>query len=418
MPDGRRLLIHWAKAPTTDGRVHVIETIVDVTKRKQDEQSLRQSQKMEALGRLAAGIAHDFNNLLMVVIGHAQRVAQQLGSHPCHHEVEMIGQAGSRAAALTKKLLTFSRRQVLEQRDVPLNTLIRDMEDILRRLIGEQIQTVIVLDPRAGHVLGDPVQIEQVLLNLALNARDSMAEGGILTIETGNADLDEAYVRVHPGAVPGPYVKLVVEDTGCGIDAETLAHIFEPFFSTKEFGKGTGLGLATVYGIVKESRGYIDVTSQPGRGSRFTVMWPRVLTQTGEAEPVAASRAVPAACATILLVEDDEGIRRLVSAVLRDQGYEVLAATDGVEALQMLQLRKGGCDLLITDVILPRMKAAVLAQGARTMFPNIKVLYISGYSGDMLVSHGVDAQAAYLQKPFLPQAIIEKVAELLPARPQ
>lgn len=418
MPDGRRLLIHWAKAPTTDGRVHVIETIVDVTKRKQDEQSLRQSQKMEALGRLAAGIAHDFNNLLMVVIGHSQRVAQQLGSHPCHHEVEMIGQAGSRAAALTKKLLTFSRRQVLEQRDVPLNTLIRDMEDILRRLIGEQIQTVIVLDPKAGHVLGDPVQIEQVLLNLALNARDSMAEGGILTIETGNADLDEAYVRAHPGAVPGPYVKLVVEDTGCGIDAETLAHIFEPFFSTKEFGKGTGLGLATVYGIVKESRGYIDVTSQPGRGSRFTVMWPRVLTQTGEAEPVAASRAVPAACATILLVEDDEGIRRLVSAVLRDQGYEVLAATDGVEALQMLQLRKGGCDLLITDVILPRMKAAVLAQGARTMFPNIKLLYISGYSGDMLVSHGVDAQAAYLQKPFLPQAIIEKVAELLPARPQ
>ena len=176
---------------------------------------------------------------------------------------------------MTKKLLTFSRRQVLEQRDVPLNTLIRDMEDILRRLIGEQIQTVIVLDPKAGHVLGDPVQIEQVLLNLALNARDSMTEGGILTIETGNADLDEAYVRVHPGAVPGPYVKLVVEDTGCGIDAETLAHIFEPFFSTKEFGKGTGLGLATVYGIVKESRGYIDVTSQPGRCLLYTSPSPR-----------------------------------------------------------------------------------------------------------------------------------------------
>ncbi len=419
MPNGRHLQIHWAKAPTKDGRVHVIETIVDLTKRKQDEQSLRQSQKMEALGRLAAGIAHDFNNLLMVVIGHAQRVAQQLGSHPLHHEVEMIGQAGTRAAALTKKLLTFSRRQVLEQRDVPLNTLIRDMEDILRRLIGEQIQTVIVLDPQAGHVLGDSVQIEQVLLNLALNARDAMAEGGILTIETGNADLDEAYAQSHPGAVPGRYVKLVVEDTGCGIDAETLAHIFEPFFSTKGFEKGTGLGLATVYGIVKESRGYIDVTSQPGRGSRFTVMLPRVQSQTSEAEQVTASRVVPAACATILLVEDDEGIRRLVAAVLRDQGYEVLAAADGVEALQMLQLRKGGCDLLITDVILPRMKASVLAQGARTMFPKIKVLYISGYAGDMLVSHGVDAQAAYLQKPFLPQAIIEKVAELLlPARPQ
>ncbi|MDR4478136.1 MAG: ATP-binding protein [Nitrospira sp.] len=419
MPDGRHLLIHWAKAPTADGRVHVIETIVDVTKRKQDEQSLRQSQKMEALGRLAAGIAHDFNNLLMVVIGHAQRVAQQLGTHPCHHEVEMIGQAGTRAAALTKKLLTFSRRQVLEQRDVPLNTLIREMEDILRRLIGEQIQTVIVLNPQAGHVLGDSVQIEQVLLNLALNARDAMAEGGILTIETGNADLDEAYVQAHPGAIPGPYVTLVVEDTGCGIDAETLAHIFEPFFSTKDVGKGTGLGLATVYGIVKESRGYIDVRSQPGRGSRFTVMLPRVLMQEREAEPVSESRAVPTACATILLVEDDEGIRRLVAAVLRDQGYEVLAAADGVEALQMLQLRKGGCDLLITDVILPRMKAAVLAQGAKTMFPHIKVLYISGYAGDMLVSHGVDAQAAYLQKPFLPQAIIDKVAELLlPARLQ
>ncbi|MBI4002789.1 MAG: response regulator [Nitrospira defluvii] len=418
MPNGRHLLIHWAKAPTMDGPVHVIETIVDLTKRKQDEQSLRQSQKMEALGRLAAGIAHDFNNLLMVVIGHAQRVAQQLGAHPCHHEVEMIGQAGSRAAALTKKLLTFSRRQVLEQRDVPLNTLIREMEDILRRLIGEQIQTVIVLDPQAGHVLGDSVQIEQVLLNLALNARDAMAEGGILTIETGNVDLDQDYAWSHSGAVSGPYVKLVVEDTGCGIDAETLAHIFEPFFSTKESGQGTGLGLATVYGIVKESRGYIEVTSQPARGTRFTVMLPRALSQLSEVEAVAAAHSVPATCATVLLVEDDEGIRRLVAAVLRDQGYEVLAAADGVEALQMLQVRKSGCDLLITDVILPRMKAAVLVQGAKTMFPLIKVLYISGYAGDMLVSHGVDAQAAYLQKPFLPQALIEKVGEiLLPARP-
>jgi CheY-like chemotaxis protein len=349
----------------------------------------------------------------MVVVGHAQRVVQQLGTHPCSREIEVIGQAGSRAAALTKKLLTFSRRQLLEQREVPLNTLIREMEDILRRLIGEQIQTVIVLDPQAGHVLGDPVQIEQVLLNLALNARDAMTEGGILTIETGNADLDDAYVRTHRGAVPGPYVKLMVEDTGCGIDATTLAHIFEPFFSTKESDQGTGLGLATVYGIVKESRGYIDVSSLPGRGSRFTVMLPRVLTQTAEMQPVKASQVVSATRATILFVEDDEGIRSLVTAVLRDQGYEVLAAADGVEVLQMLQLRKGGCDLLITDVILPRMKAAVLVQGAKTMFPAIKVLYISGYAGDMLVSHGVDAQAAYLQKPFLPHAIIEKVAELL-----
>ena len=291
------------------------------------------------------------------------------------------------------------------------------MEDILRRLIGEQIQTVMVLDPQAGHVLGDSVQVEQVLLNLALNARDAMADGGILTIETGNVDLDEAYAVAHPGAVPGPYVRLLVEDTGCGIEAETLAHIFEPFFSTKESYGGTGLGLATVYGIVKENRGYIEVASQPCRGTRFTVMLPRVLSRQSEAAPVATVQSLPATCATILLVEDDEGIRRLVAAVLRDQGYEVLAATDGVEALQTLQVRKSGCDLLITDVILPRMKAAVLVQGAKTMFPEIKVLYISGYAGDMLVAHGVDAESAYLQKPFLPQALVEKVAELLLSSP-
>jgi two-component system cell cycle sensor histidine kinase/response regulator CckA len=413
MPNGRHLQIHWAKAATLNGRTHVVETIVDVTTRKQNEEGARQSQKMEALGRLAAGIAHDFNNLLMVVIGHAQRVAQQIGSHPCRHEVDMIGQAGSRAAALTKKLLTFSRRQVLEQRDVPLNTLIRDMDDILRRLIGEHIQTVIVLDPRAGHVLGDSVQIEQVLLNLALNARDAMPEGGILTIETGDIDLDQAYADAHPGAAPGPYVRLSVEDTGGGIDGEALAHIFEPFFSTKESGQGTGLGLATVYGIVKEHRGYVEVTSQPARGTRFTVMLPRVPSQLSEVEPVTTTQPLPTTSATILLVEDDDGIRRLVSAVLRDQGYDVLAATDGVEALQMLQVRKTGCDLMITDVILPRMKAAVLVQGAKTMFPLIKVLYISGYAADMLGSQGIDAEAAYLQKPFLPQALIEKVAELL-----
>jgi CheY-like chemotaxis protein len=287
------------------------------------------------------------------------------------------------------------------------------MDDILRRLIGEHIQTVIVPDPRAGHVLGDSVQIEQILLNLALNARDAMPEGGILTIETGNVDLDQAYANAHPGAEPGPYVRLSVEDTGCGIDGETLEHIFEPFYSTKESGQGTGLGLATVYGIVKENRGYVEVTSQPARGTRFTVMLPRVLSQLSEVEPVTTTQPLPTTCATILLVEDDEGIRRLVSAVLRDQGYDVLAATDGVEALQMLQVRKTGCELMITDVILPRMKAAVLVQGAKTMFPLIKILYISGYAADMLGSQGIDAQAAYLQKPFLPQALIEKVAEIL-----
>ncbi|CAI4030324.1 putative Histidine kinase [Nitrospira tepida] len=415
LPNNQYLLIHWSQARTADGRVHVIETIADVSEHKRIEHSLRQAQKMEAIGRLAGGIAHDFNNLLMVVIGHAQRLIQQLASHPSRHELEFISQAGTRAAALTKKLLTFSRHQVLEQRELHPNSLLREMEDILRRLIGEQIQIVIVLDPKAGHFLGDPVQVEQVMLNLALNARDAMPDGGILTIETGNMDVDEEFVRRHPGSKVGPHIKFVVEDTGCGIDADTLAHIFEPFFSTKEFGKGTGLGLATVYGIVKQSGGYIDVASQPGRGSRFTVLLPRIVKEDAEPDQPTDDAAKPIYRGTILIVEDDEGIRHLMGAVLRDEGFEVLEAGDGNEALKMLQLRRGHCDLLIADVVMPRMKGAVLVQGVRAMVPAIKVLYISGYAGETLSANGVDDQAAFLQKPFLPSALTEKVNELLSA---
>ena len=417
MPDGRRLLIHWAKAPTTDGRVHVIETIVDVTKRKQDEQSLRQSQKMEALGRLAAGIAHDFNNLLMVVIGHAQRVAQQLGSHPCHHEVEMIGQAGSRAAALTKKLLTFSRRQVLEQRDVPLNTLIRDMEDILRRLIGEQIQTVIVLDPRAGHVLGDPVQIEQVLLNLALNARDSMAEGGILTIETGNADLDEAYVGAHPGAVPGPYVKLVVEDTGCGIDAETLAHIFEPFFSTKEFGKGTGLGLATVHGIVKQHGGWVEVSSKSGCGSTFNVLLPASAETAKPAhEDTTPNAPVTGGKETILVVEDEPVLREMAQMILEECGYKVFVAANGREAIEVWERHPNSVDLLFTDMVMPAGVSGVdLASKLLGQRPPLRVVFASGYTVDDISTDFLERHndARFLQKPYTRVTLARAVRESL-----
>ena len=415
LPNNQYLLVHWSKAQTAEGRVHVIETITDISEHKRIEHSLRQAQKMEAIGRLAGGIAHDFNNLLMVVIGHAQRLIQQLATHPSRHELEFISQAGTRAAALTKKLLTFSRHQVLEQRELHPNSLLREMEDILRRLIGEQIQIVIVLDPKTGHFLGDPVQVEQVILNLALNARDAMPDGGILTIETGNVEVDEEFVRRHPGSKAGSHIKFVVEDTGCGIDADTLTHIFEPFFSTKEFGKGTGLGLATVYGIVKQSGGYIDVASQPGRGARFTVLLPRIVKEEAEAEPTPEAGAKPIYRGTVLLVEDDEGIRHLMGAVLRDDGYEILEAGDGNEALKMLQLRSGHCDLLIADVVMPRMKGAVLVQGVRAMIPSIKVLYISGYAGDTLSANGVDDQAAFLQKPFLPSALTEKVDELLSA---
>jgi two-component system, cell cycle sensor histidine kinase and response regulator CckA len=413
MPNDQYLLVHWSKAVTADGRVHVIETITDITEHKRTEHSLRQAQKMEALGRLAGGIAHDFNNLLMVIMGHAHRLAQQFATHPCRRDLELIGHAGSRAAALTKKLLTFSRRQVLEQRELHPNKLIRELEDILRRLIGEQIQTVVVLDPQVGHVLGDAVQLEQVVINLALNARDAMPEGGILTIETGNVDLDEAYVNLHPGSSLGPHVKISVEDTGCGISSDNLVHIFEPFFSTKEVGKGTGLGLATVYGIVNQSRGYVEVASQPGRGSRFTALLPRIASPAEEIVLTSEVEPQKVCGGTVLVVEDDEGIRSLIGKILSDQGYPVIEASDGVEALKMLQTFKGRCALIIADVIMPRMTGAALVEAVQVFVPDIKVLYVSGYAVDTLAANGVVGESAFLQKPFLPIALTEKVSELL-----
>ena len=413
LPGNQFLLVHWSKAATTDGQVHVIETIADITEHKRTEQALHHSQKMEAVGRLAGGIAHDFNNLMMVVIGHAQRLLQQFASHPSKGELEIISQAGMRAAALTKKLLTFGRRQVFEPKELNVNAAIRAMEDILKRLIGEHIQTIIVLHPRTGHALVDPIQLEQVIMNLVLNARDAMPDGGLLNIETDNVDLDESYVRLHPGSSPGPCVTIMVQDTGCGMDAETMTHIFEPFFTTKELDKGTGLGLATVYGIVKQSRGYIDVTSEPGRGSRFTVYLPRVGEPPVGVETPHADTETSVTQDTILVVEDDESIRKLISTILQDQGYNILAAGDGVEALQKLQLYKGPCHLVIADVIMPRMKSTAFIEAAKAMRPEARVLYMSGYAGDTLQVNGVNDDSPFLQKPFLPATLIEKVRELL-----
>lgn len=414
LPGDKFLLVHWSKAPTTDGRTHVVETIVDVTEHKRTAQALHQAQKMEAVGRLAGGIAHDFNNLMMVVMGHAHRLLQQFAGHPAKPELEMISQAGSRAAALTKKLLTFSRRQVFEPKEISVTQTIRDMEEILQRLIGEQIQIVTVLHPHTGHAMVDPVQLEQVIMNLVLNARDAMPDGGLLNIETDNVDLDDTFVKAHPGSAAGPHVKIMVQDAGCGMDQETLAHIFEPFFTTKPPGKGTGLGLATVYGIVKQSRGYIDVVSEPGRGSRFTVYFPRV------GQPVAAPEVPPAkprvsagSQETILIVEDEESIRRLMQTILQDQGYQVLAASDGIEALQLLQTLKGKCPLVITDVIMPRMKSTAFADSVKAMHPATQVLYMSGYAGETLQANGVSDDMPFLQKPFLPTTLVEKVRELL-----
>lgn len=413
LPGDKFLLVHWSKASTTDGQIHVIETIVDITEQKRTAQALHQAQKMEAVGRLAGGIAHDFNNLMMVVMGHAHRLLQQFATHPARLELEVISQAGVRAAALTKKLLTFSRRQVFEPKELPVTQTIREMEDILQRLIGEQIQIVTVLHPHTGHALVDPVQLEQVIMNLVLNARDAMPDGGLLNIETDNVDLDERFAKTHPGSTAGPYIKIMVQDAGCGMDADTLAHIFEPFFTTKEPGKGTGLGLATVYGIVKQSRGYIDVTSEPGRGSRFTVYLPRVGQPVVEVRTPQGNIKSSAPQDTILVVEDEESIRKLVTTILQDQGYHVLAAADGSEALQSLQLLKGKCPLVIADVIMPRMKSAAFVEGVKVMRPEAKVLYMSGYAGDTLQANGVGDDTPFLQKPFLPTTLIDKVREIL-----
>lgn len=414
VPGDQHCLMHWSKVSTEDGRTQVIETIVDITEHKQTEHALRQSQKMEAVGRLAGGIAHDFNNLLMVVIGFSQRLLEQFATHPACEELEMVNQAGLRAAALTKKLLTFSRQQVFEPKEWPVNQTIREMEDILQRMIGEHIQMVVVLHPHTGHALVDPVQLEQVMMNLVVNARDAMPDGGLLNIETDNVDLDEPFAQSHPGSTSGPYVKIMVHDTGCGMNTETMAHIFEPFFTTKGPEKGTGLGLATVYGIVKQSRGYVEVTSELGRGARFTVYLPRV------GHPTAAAAATPQETMpsmvtqdTILVVEDDANIRKLITIILQDQGYHVLAAGDGVEALRELQMLRGPCHLVITDVIMPRMKSAVFVEGVRAMRPDALVLYMSGYAGDTLQANGVSEDKPFLQKPFMPTTLIEKVRELL-----
>ena len=413
LPGDKFLLVHWSKAPTMGGQLHVIETIVDITEHKRTAAALHQSQKMEAVGRLAGGIAHDFNNLMMVVMGHAQRLLQQFATHPARPELEMISQAGTRAAALTRKLLTFSRRQVFEPKELSVTHIIQEMEDILQRLIGEHIQVVTVLHPRTGHAMADPVQLEQVIMNLVLNARDAMPNGGLLNIETDNVDLDERFTRAHPGSIPGPYIKIMVQDAGCGMDADTLAHIFEPFFTTKGPGKGRGLGLATVYGIVKQSRGYIDVTSEPGRGSRFTVYLPRVT----EPSPAIAQDREEAKSTpppdTILVVEDELSIRKLVVTILQDQGYHVMEAADGQEALQCLQRVKGKCPLVIADVIMPRMNTPALVHAVRALQPEAQVLYMSGYAGDTLQANGLAETMPFLQKPFLPTTLIEKVQELL-----
>ncbi len=407
-----------ATAQLRDGRLTGILGIGrDVTERLGLEQQLRQAQKMEAVGRLAGGIAHDFNNILTAITGHADLLLEDLGHHdPRRADVDEIRRSAERAAGLTRQLLAFSRQQVLQPKVVDLNALVLDMDKLLRRLIGEDVELATVLDPTLGRVTADPGQLEQVIVNLAVNARDAMPQGGKLTLETRNIDLDSSYTLEHSLVKPGPYVQLTVSDSGIGMDEETQAHAFEPFFTTKPRGQGTGLGLAMVYGTVKQSGGFIWVYSEPGRGATFKIYLPRVDAPVESAAPPAPVERPPRGSETVLLAEDEPAVRAIARQALERQGYTVLAAPSGADALALAAQHGATIHLLLTDVVMPGISGRDLADRLTAQRPGIRVLYISGYTDNAIVRHGMlEPGLAYLQKPFRPDALVRKVREVLDA---
>jgi PAS domain S-box-containing protein len=387
----------------------------DVTERRRLELWLHQSQKMEAIGKLAGGVAHDFNNLLTVILGSAELAAARLDdSVLAREQLQGIRVAAERAASLTGQLLAFSRRQVLDPKVVDANEIVSDTAELLERLIPENVELVAHIDPAAGRVRVDPGQLVQVLLNLAVNARDAMPYGGRLTIETGRAVFDDAYRREHPVAAPGRYVLLAVSDTGHGMDAETRERIFEPFFTTKEQGSGTGLGLATVYGIVKQSGGYIWVYSEPGCGTTFKIYLPLVESESEPLCPVAEDSASERGWETVLLVEDEHLVRDIGRAMLEDRGYTVLTAGDAREALAIAASFDGTIDLLLTDVMLPGSGGRELAERLVTVRPELRVLYTSGYTEEAIAHRGLlEPGIRLLPKPFSGNELARKVRETL-----
>jgi PAS domain S-box-containing protein len=391
----------------------------DVTEHKHLEEQLRQAQKMEAIGRLTGSIAHDFNNLLTVISGYSTLLLRRLKpGDRLHRFSEEIMRASERARGLTQQLLAFSRRQILEPRVLNLNRSVAAMNPMLRRLIGEDIDLVTLLSPELGPIRADVGQIEQVIMNLAVNARDAMPQGGKLTIETANAELDEAYASRHIGIDPGLYVLLAITDTGQGMDMETRAHLFEPFFTTKAQGKGTGLGLATVYGIVKQSGGHIFVDSEPGRGTTFKIYFPRTenIPEAEQEPPPTLDTEGIRGSETILLVEDEEAVRELARETLEEAGFHVLEAQDGATAIARCSRYEGPIHLLVTDVVMPGMDGRTLAKRLTTIHPNMKVLYMSGYTDDTLLRRGIfSGDLVFLQKPFTPFSLACKVREVLNA---
>ena len=415
-PDGRKFPAELTLLPIpSDRRTLVGAYIRDLTESKHLEAQLRQSRKLEAVGRLAGGIAHDFKNFLTVIVGYGDLLRTRLEQDDASRAmVDEILSAGERAAGLMRQLLTFSRKKELAPRNLSLNAVVADMEKMLRQLVPKEIRLETALGPDLGSVQADPSQVEQVLMNLVVNARDAMPTGGTLTIRTADVSLEPEDAARYPDAKPGPHVMLSVSDTGEGIDPANQSRIFEPFFSTKPEDQGTGLGLSTVYGIVQQSGGHLRVISEPGRGSNFEIFFPRTEGEAeGERFSVSELTAIKGS-ETILVVDDSDTVRSLSSRILRAKGYQVLHARDGKEALRVSQDHDGPIDLLVTDMIMPKMNGRELALQIRQARPLVRVLYVSGYPQDGFPGlEGIGSKDAFLQKPFTPYLLGSKVRELL-----
>ncbi len=381
------------------------------------EEKFRQAQKMEAVGRLAGGIAHDFNNVLTTILGYSNLILAQLHPNPTiRRDIEEIRKSAENAAILTRQLLAFSRKQVMQTQVLDLNEAVKSIAFLLKRTLGDDVQFVTKLAPSLGLVIADPGQMEQVIMNLAVNARDAMPAGGTLTVETHDVHLDAEAAARHVGAAPGNYICIAVTDTGVGMDANARAHLFEPFYTTKDRGKGTGLGLPTVYGIVTQSGGFLNVESEPGRGSTFSVYLPRSEDAIAQASPLVETLAWPTGSETILLVEDQPDVKKVTHAMLERHGYNVLDADNGEEALALLQHHASPIDLLLTDLVMPRMSGRDLAKQTLMRHPGMQVIYISGYADHPTVAQaGLDSSLNMIQKPFAPGYLLHKVRQALDA---
>jgi PAS domain S-box-containing protein len=423
--EGNTITLLTSKIPmrNSNGEIGgVIGTYYDITDRKRTEEEkaklegqLQQAMKMEAVGRLAGGVAHDFNNLLTVIIGYSELLQQKIGKEsPMHGDVEEVRRAGERASSLTQQLLAFSRKQIIEPKVVRLDLLVADMQAMLTRLIGEDIALQATTGKSLGSVKVDPGQFQQILMNLVVNARDAMPDGGKIVIETANVDLDEGYCALHPYILPGRFVMLSVSDTGHGMSDEVKAHIFEPFYTTKERGRGTGLGLATTYGVVKQSGGSIEVYSEVGIGTTFKIYLPRVEEEASQSVKDDRPQDMRGGSETVLLVEDEDIVRNLCVRILERLGYKVLQARNGAEAIALAQGYGDRIDLLLTDVVMPGMNGAELARQLVLHHPERKVLFTSGYTDDAIVRHGILKEGvSFIGKPYTPSALAKKVRGVL-----